>query len=124
MWSLLSTLLSGPLSSISRELKEAYQSKINAQNDLERIAAEERISLLEARKTIILKSQSDPIEKWVRILLALPFVIYINKLILWDKVLKLGVTDPLSAELSSIMWIILAGYFADATVRRFTNGRL
>lgn len=118
MWKILLSLVSGPLSQISRDLKEAYQSKLNAQNDSERIAVDERISILEARKTSILAAQSDPVERWVRVGLAFPFVIYINKLVLWDKVLSLGVTDSLSPELSHIMMIVLGGYFIDTMVKR------
>lgn len=111
-------LLSGPLSSISRDIKEAYQSKLAAKNDAERILADERIAVLEARKTSILAAQSDPIERWVRVGFAFPFVVYINKLVLWDKVLEWGVTDPLSSELSHILMIVLGGYFVDTIVRR------
>ena len=74
--------------------------------------------MLEARKTSILAAQSDPVERWVRVGLAFPFVVYINKLVLWDKVLELGVTDKLSPELSQIMMIVLAGYFVDVAVKR------
>ena len=118
MWNLIVSFLTGPLSAITRDLKEAYQSKLTAQNDAQRIAADERIAVLEARKTSILAAQSDPVERWVRVGLAFPFVVYINKLVLWDKVLELGVTDKLSPELSQIMMIVLAGYFVDVAVKR------
>jgi hypothetical protein len=118
IWKLLLGFLTGPLSKISEDIKEAYQSKLNAVNDAERIAADERIALLEARKTSILAAQSDPIERWVRIGLALPFVIYINKLVLWDKVLAWGSTDPLSPELYQIMMLVLGGYFVDTIARK------
>ena len=111
-------LVTGPLSSISNDLKEAYQSKLAAKNDAERILADERIAVLEARKTSILAAQSDPIERWVRVGFAFPFVVYINKLVLWDKVLELGITDSLSSELSHILMIVLGGYFVDTIVRR------
>lgn len=111
-------LLSGPLSQISNDLKEAYQSKLAAKNDAERIQADERISVLEARKSTILAAQSDPIERWVRVGFAFPFVLYINKLIIWDKLLGLGVTDNLSSDLWQILWIVLGGYFVDTIVRR------
>ena len=111
-------LVTGPLSSISNDLKEAYQSKLAAKNDAERILADERIAVLEARKTSILAAQSDPIERWVRVGFAFPFVVYINKLVLWDKVLELGITDSLSSESSHILMIVLGCYFVDTIVRR------
>lgn len=121
MLKLLLGLFTGPLTAISNDIKEAYQSKLNAQNDRERIAADERINLLEARKTTILAAQSDPFERWVRILFALPFIVYTWKLILYDKVLAWGVTDPLSADLTQLMWIIVGGYFVDVTVSKVTR---
>lgn len=118
MLKILSSILSGPLSSISRDLKEAYQAKLQAKNDEERLAVEERIKILEARKEVIQKAQGDPYEKWVRILLALPFVVYINKLVLWDKVFGFGVTDPLGEDLTMVMMLVLGGYFVDTWIRR------
>lgn len=119
MLKFLLSFVSGPLTSISSDIKEAYESKLKAQNDAERLAADERINLLEARKTIILAAQSDPFERWIRIGIAFGPVVYLNKIFIWDKVLKLGVTDGLSSELSHIMMIVIAGYFLDATVKRF-----
>lgn len=120
MW-LLKTImgfLSGPLSDISNDLKEAYQSKLAATNDKERIAADERINKLEAQKSIILAAQSDPFERWVRILFALPFVLYVNKLVIWDKILGYGVTDNLSVFLENTFYMVIGGYFLDTVVKR------
>lgn len=123
MWSaivsLLGGLVTGPLKSISNDLKEAYQSKLAAANDAERIQADERINTLEARKSVILAAQSDPLERLVRIGFAFPFIAYTWKLILWDKILGWGVTDSLSADLTQLMWIVVGGYFVDTIVRRF-----
>lgn len=121
MIKLLLSFVTGPLSSISNDLKEAYQSKLNAKNDSERIAAEERIALLEARKTSILAAQSDPFERFVRIGFALGFLLYINKILIWDKVLALGTTDPLSADLWNLLYIVVGGYFVDTVTRRFRS---
>ena len=117
MWTWLLSLLTSSLGSVTKELKEAYQSKLNAQNDKERIAADERIAILEARKSTILAAQPDPWERFIRILLALPVVVYINKLFIWDKVLGLGSTDGLSNDLTQFMWIVVGGYFIDTTIR-------
>ena len=118
MWKLLLGLFTGPLTEISNDIKEAYQSKLNAANDAERIAVEERITLLEARKSTILAAQSDPVERWVRIGFAVPFILYVNKVVLWDKVLGWGATDGLSDNFTWIMMTILGGYFLETTVKR------
>jgi hypothetical protein len=108
---ILSWLLGGGISAIGKELRLAHEAKLKAANDSERIAAEVRIKELEARQSSILAAQSDRYERWVRIGFALPFVIYIWKLLVWDKVLGMGTTDPLSPMLTEVFWIVLGGYF-------------
>lgn len=121
MLKLLLSFFSGPLTSISNDLKEAYQSKLNAANDKEKIAAEERIAVLEARKSVILAAQSDPFERFVRIAFAIPFILYVGKTVIWDKILQWGVTDNLSGDLWTLFYIVVGGYFLDTTVRRFKS---
>lgn len=107
------SFLSGPLRGISNDIKEAYTAKLSAANDKERIAADERIAVLEGREAIILRAMSDRVERWVRIGFALPFIVYINKIIFWDKIFGWGTTDALSSSFLDIMYIVLAGYFLD-----------
>lgn len=117
-WKLLFNFLGGGvLSDISNDLKEAHKNKLDAQNDKERIAADERIAILEARKSSILAAQSSPVERWVRIGFAFPFVVYLNKILIWDKVLGWGVTDSLSPIDVQVFWIVLGGYFIDSTIK-------
>lgn len=119
MWKLLLSFFSGPLSKISGDLKEAYKAKLEAQNDKEKLLADERIAVLEARKTSILAAQSNPVERFVRPLFALPFIVYTWKLVIWDKVLEWGTTDALSDNLNYVFLVILSGYFVDTIVKRF-----
>lgn len=111
--------LINPLERISNKLVDAYAERQNAQTEQQRIAADERISTLEARKAVIIQAQSDPMERWVRIGFALPFMIFLWKLVVWDKVLGWGSTDDLSSDLWAILYIVLGGYFVDTIVRRF-----
>lgn len=117
--SALGSFLTGPLTTVSNDLKEAYQSKLAAENDKERLAAEERIALLEARKSVILAAQDDPWERFVRIFYAIPMIAFVWKVVLWDKLLGLGVTDDFSDNFWNVFYIILGGYFLDVTIRRF-----
>lgn len=117
VFGLVSSFLTSSLRTVSGDIKEAYQSKLEAKNDAERIAADERIAILEARKSTIMAAQSDPMERWVRILWALPFIAYNAKLLIWDKMLEWGTTDPLSPELSYIQMTVLSGYFLLATAK-------
>lgn len=113
----LSSFFTSSIKSVTNDIKEAYQSKLNAQNDSERIAADERIAILEARKSTILAAQSDPLERWVRAGFGFLFLAYNSKLIIWDKMLEWGTTDPLSPELAYIQMTVLGGYFILATAK-------
>ncbi len=53
-----------------------------------------------------------------RPLFAFAFVIYVWKVVVWDKVLGLGITDPLSAELSQWAMIILTAYFGGRSIEK------
>lgn len=109
---LLTSLFGG---GIPDQLRRAYESKLKAKNDSERIAAEIDIARLEARQA------SHAIGgRWItliQILWALPFVAYNAKLIVWDKMLGWGVTDPLSPELYQLQGIIVGFFFVTTTIR-------
>lgn len=114
---ILSWLTGGGIAAIGKELRLAHEAKLKAANDSERIAADQRIKELETQREIITTAQKDKAERWVRIAIAFPFVVYLWKLVLWDKVLELGVTDPLSPMLTEVLWIVLGGYFVFWTAK-------
>jgi hypothetical protein len=100
---------------IADQLRRAYEARLKAKNDSERISAEIDIARLEARQA------SHAIGgRWitlVQVAWALPFVAYNAKLIIWDKMLGLGVTDPLSPELYQLQAVIVGFFFVTTTVR-------
>lgn len=110
--------LINPLGRVVDKIADVRVRLAAEQNTAARIALEGELATLSARREVILAAQADPMERWVRIGFAAPFIIYVWKLLLWDKVLGLGVTDGLSDELSTILYIVLGGYFVDTVVRR------
>ena len=108
---LLSWLTGGGIAAIGKELNRAYQAKLDAQNDQERINAEKQIALLEARQAVLLSEQGSWMTRWIRPAFALPFIVYNFKIVVWDKVLGWGVTDPLSAEFWHLQMIVFGAYF-------------
>jgi hypothetical protein len=100
---------------LADQLRRAYQAKLDAQTDADRLAADLAIARLDARM------ESHRIGgRWitlVQIAWALPFVVYNAKLIIWDKMLGLGVTDPLSPELYSLQSVIVGFFFVTTTIR-------
>lgn len=110
------------IGSIVGQLAEAYKAKQSALTDQEKIAADERIKVLEAKRDVLVaESASGGPASWIRPLFALPFVIYIWKLVIWDKVLSLGTTDALSPELADIMMLVITGYFLGRTAEKVTR---
>ncbi len=103
---MLAFLLKIGIGSIASKLADAYKARENARTDQERIAAEERIAMLQAQA-----STQRPIDAFIRVLFALPVAIYFGKLYLFDKVLGLGSTDALSPELDKIAMVIIGFYF-------------
>ena len=101
---------------IAGELRQAYEARLNAQNDQERIEADKVLAQLHARQGAL--AQGGMLSAWVQAAWALPFIIYNAKLILWDKVLGWGVTDPLSPELYQIQMIVVGFYFLTVALRR------
>ena len=110
MFSLVLGLLD-PLGRIADRLQQAYEAKLRAQNDRERIAAEVQIKQLEAQQRVLLAEQKSRLTRWIRPAFALPFVIYDFKIVVWDKVLGLGTTDPLSPEFWQLQMIVFGAYF-------------
>lgn len=118
MWTTILSLLGVISKNLISEIADARSKVINAETEQERIAAEERLGVLVAQKEIILQGQKDKVERWIRVLWAIPFIIYTWKLIVWDKVFGLGATDSLSPTLEYIMWTILGSYFLDSTIKK------
>lgn len=104
-------LLGIGLPAIIKEIAKARNEYKNAETEEKRIEAQERIDVLNAKKEIILSKQKDRFNSIVQFLWAFPFLIYTWKLLIWDKVLEWGATDPLSPTLEYMMWTILGGYF-------------
>jgi len=104
---------------IFEEIRKAYETKVNAQNDTDRIDAEVNLAKLEAR----LKSHVAG-GRWItfiQIVWVLPFVLYNFKLVVWDKVLSWGVTDPLSPELYKLQMVMVGFFFLTTTFKGITR---
>lgn len=107
-----------PVGRIGELLSKAYLEQQNAANESERIKADTKVKMLEARQQVVIR---DPYGPLVRLGFALPFVIYNAKLVLWDKVLEWGVTDGLSIELMTTQTAIISFYFVYSIVDRFKS---
>jgi hypothetical protein len=122
MWSWLASILGAP---IVNGLITAYKVKLEAANTQGRIAAElagkEIEAEIVARKqasAIIIAEQGRWYTAMIRPLLALPIVIYFWKVVVWDKVLGWGVTDPITGMIADWAGLIITAYVGGRTIEK------
>jgi hypothetical protein len=118
MWQWLASFLTAP---IINGFLDAYKAKLDSQNTQGAQAAEvARAALLaevDARKSanaIIIAEQGRWYTAMIRPLLALPVIIYLWKVIVWDKVLGWGTTDDIAGDV---------GVWAGTIVTTYVGGR-
>jgi len=115
---ILSWLGGGAISAIGSQLNQAYQAKLAAQNDHERIEAEQRIATLEAQQAVLVAEQGRWLTAWIRPAFALPFILFNFKVIVWDKMLGWGVTDDLSDRFWQLQMVVFGAYFLSRGIER------
>lgn len=111
----LGNLLGGPF---AKAAVDAYRAKLTAENTSEKIAADlaAREMAVEQRECelatqLVVSEQGRWYTALPRPLFAFAFIIYVWKVVVWDKVLGLGTTDALSGEMSQWAMIVLTAYF-------------
>jgi hypothetical protein len=117
MW-LIKLLTGGGIAAIGEQLRAAYEIKLKAQTDTEKLEADKRIAELQSQQAVLIAEQGNWVTRWIRPAFAAPFVIYNAKVIVWDKVLGWGVTDPLSADLAQIQMILIGAYFLGRSIEK------
>lgn len=122
MWSWLASVIGAP---VVNGLISAYKAKLDAANTNDRIAADlaakEIEAEIKARKqasAILIAEQGHWYTAIIRPLLAFPIVIYLWKVIVWDKVLGLGSTDPLTGMITDWAGIIVTAYVGGRTIEK------
>ncbi len=122
MWSWLAGLIGGP---ILKGLIDAYKEKLDAVNTRDRpaadLAAKEIEAEIEARRqanALLIAEQGRWYTAIIRPLLAAPVIIYLWKVIVWDKVLGLGTTDPLTGTVAEWAGLIVMTYVGGRTVEK------
>lgn len=108
-----------PLGLIADKLTEAYTARQRALTDRDRIAADVSITQLEARQAVLIAEQASSLTRWIRPALAAPVAIYIWKVVVWDKVLGLGVTDPLDERMWWVFTVIIGAYFLTRPIEKW-----
>ena len=122
MWSWLASFIGGP---VVNGLINAYKARLDASNTKDRIAADLAAKEIEAdivaRKeasAVIIAEQGRWYTAIIRPLLAFPIIIYLWKVIVWDKVLGLGATDPLVGMIGDWAGTILTAYVGGRSIEK------
>lgn len=122
MWSWLTTLIGGP---VVTGLINAYKARLDAANTRDRLAADLAAKEIEAEidarrqaNALIIAEQGRWYTAIIRPLLAAPVIIYLWKVIVWDKVLGLGTTDPLTGTVAEWAGLIVTAYVGGRTVEK------
>jgi len=114
---------------VSRErIIQEYKAKLAAGNDRDRVAADlaARELLLEQRQRelaahLVTAEQGRWWSALPRPLFAAAIVIYVWKVVVWDKVLGLGVTDPLTGPVGEWAGLIMVAYFGGRSVEKIAR---
>jgi hypothetical protein len=116
MWlvKLFTGFLGGPISDISDDIRRAHQASLDAKTDSETLTHETRRHQLSMQRDAMIRSKGAVI---MRASFGIPFVVYLWKLVIWDKVLGWGVTDPLSSTLEYVLFAIVGFYFLTKLIK-------
>jgi hypothetical protein len=126
MWTWLASFLSGPLINGLISAYKARLASINTQDQLALTLLQKEVDAdiaARAEATKLLIAEQD---HWytaiIRPLFALPFIIYAWKIVVWDKVLGLGVTQfGIDANFWNVFQTIIIAYFGASAVERVTR---
>src|SRR3990167_5857693 len=116
MWTAILSFISGPLLG---KIVDAYKTKGDAQ--AVELAVEEIKGEIAQRQTeaALLKSEQGWwVTALVRPMMAAPFIIFAWKVVVWDKVLGWGVTDPLDQNMWSVFLTVVGAYFGGRTIEK------
>jgi len=121
----LGSLLGGPF---AKAAVDAYQAKLTADNDAQKIAAElaaRELAVAQRESELAAQTVSAEQGRWVtalpRPLFAFAFVVYVWKVVVFDKVLGAwthGATDPLSGDMGQWATIVLTAYFGGRSIEK------
>lgn len=114
MWMTIISFLGGP---VVKALIDAYGAKLKAENIDSKIAADLAASEIAAQTTetkAVMQYRTAELSYWYEPdkLIGYCVSIYFAKLLVWDKVLGLGSTDPLAGFAAITANLVVSFYFA------------
>lgn len=99
------------VASIGDQLNKAYQAKLNAKNQKERVEADILIEQLRTQQAIVIAEQQNWLTRGVRPAIAYPFAFYLAKILIWDKCFGLGSTPDIPQHMWYMYGGVMTAYF-------------
>lgn len=122
MWGMVFSFLGGPVITGIIDGYKARLASINTTDaqavDLAKKEIEAEIAARANANAIILAEQGTMFTRLPRAIVQYSFAIFIAKVVVWDKVLALGSTDPLSADIASWAGMVMAMWFGGRTIEK------
>lgn len=122
MWAIIGQIIGGP---VIKGLLDAYRAKLDATNtrdaqavDLAKKEIEAEIAARAEANKVIIAEQGRWYTAIIRPLFALPLIVYFWKVILWDKILGWGTTDPLGGLVGEWAGLIILAYFGGRSLEK------
>ena len=115
---ILSFLSGGFVQSLSQEFRRAYEAKINATTNEDKLKAEVDLAWIQAQQSIIKEEQARWYTAWIRPMLALPVVVFWWKVLIWDTVLGWGVTAYPGELITWFVTLVPVTYFVARSFER------
>ncbi|MDA9435811.1 hypothetical protein [Bradyrhizobium sp. CCBAU 51627] len=114
MWMTIISLLGGP---VVKALIDAYSAKLKAENVDSKVAADlaaNEIAAQTAETTTVTQYRMAELGYWYEPdkLIGYCVTVYFAKLLVWDKVMGLGSTDPLAGFAATTANLVVSFYFA------------
>lgn len=94
------------------------EKKADSKTERTRLYLNEIIETRKVKRDILVAEQANWWTSMIRPLMAAPIIIYMWKVVVWDKVLGLGVTDPLTGSIGEWAGAIVAAYFIARPVEK------
>lgn len=118
----LAKFLTGP---ILQKAVDAYKAKLDAQNTQDAKAVElatqeiaGEIRLEQERTRLLIAEQGWWVTAMIRPLFAFPLILYFWKIIVYDKMLGWGTTDPLTGLVGDWAGLIILAYFGGRSLEK------
>lgn len=125
MWSILASLIGGP---IVNGIINGYKAKLQAGNTSERIAAdlaEKDLELQRRERELATQLSLQEGGRWwtalPRAIVTYSFAIFVAKVVVYDKVLGWGVTDPLSGDVQLWAGWVMSVWFGGRSLEKIAR---